>query len=220
MADKSKPPMGAKSLFAADAMRTAASDPNYAALTQYLQSRGRMPSVDTAGYLGGGADGEYQGGKITIRRGLPPAAATGVLTHELVHAADEAMSGQFFQRAGEMGVTSRNAPWGQNQFMDAYRKLYRDPSDLKSNPRLESAAALAPDWAKNASAYRTGRNEIPAWAVGRFSGQDGMSNAAPHVDASAATDFMVLLDLAQRDAQKGPAAPAPGILDYLKNLLK
>jgi hypothetical protein len=62
------------------------------------------------------------------------------------------------------------------------------------------ADKLAPEWSKENSDYRSASNELSAYGMG--STVPRRSNRAPlHVDPTMATEFSILLDLAQR-AQK------------------
>lgn len=249
MGDKSKLPPGALSfslsntpeqnraaleaqnkLRVQDIIRGAEKDPSYLALQTYLQSRNAVPEVKV-GYADGnkavfktnsllGGDLPKNGQiEIGYNYAQPGPTATGRLTHETTHAADEAMSRQFNGRVQDMGGSWRNIPWNVNQFADAYRKMNLDPNNLKENPRQDLAAQFYPEWLKEQAKYRANRMELPAHALGNFAEGYADNPAPPHVDASAATDFMVLLELAQRDSGK-TQGPAPGVLDRLKNLFK
>jgi len=85
-----------------------------------------------------------------------------------------------------------------------YRKLHYDPKkdykDPARYPRQQLISKMAPEWAKENYDYRSGDGELVAYGMG--STVPRRSNRAPlHVDPTMATEFSILLDLAQR-AQK------------------
>ena len=202
MGDKAKKATGALSPRVGEIIEKASKDRNYGILAQYLQTRDRVPNVSLGDT--GDADGYYQNGNITLNtRAQPSRFDTGILTHEMVHAADTAMGLQHLQRRRESGGDSR-------QFIEAYQKMQGTPGLAKTYP----------EWFNANAGYRASASELPAWAIGNnYSGVgefDTRRTVPPHVNAQAATDFMVLLELAQRDAAK-PQQPT-GVVEYFKSL--
>lgn len=105
-----------------------------------------------------------------------------VATHEMVHAAQNAMDKQ-------------NGLFASEQFSSAVSKL------TTQGP----AVALSPLWAE-ANRYRSSPLEAQAFGVAEHAAPSPQLKkvfpAPPaHLDATAATEFMILLDLAMRDLQ-------------------
>jgi len=87
------------------------------------------------------------------------------------------------------------------QFMDAYEKL------SFGGKQMELANRMAQDFLKQNGDYRMTTTEAPAFAIGNMVGGRGSGSwpAPDHIDPTMATEFSVLLDLAnraQRKAQK------------------
>jgi hypothetical protein len=109
----------------------------------------------------------------------------------MTHAADR----QMMQQAREQSMFGKD-----NQFTEAYQKLVGP----EGRNRTDLARKVNPDWASDNQYYRALPQEIAAHGVGAFSGPNTQDRAPNHVDATAATEFQILLDLAQRNANNGP----------------
>jgi hypothetical protein len=170
----------------------------YQALEKYLQSRDEMPSIKVTSRMPEGTDGIYTSdnlnigsGTIKINKNTPKAALSSLLAHEMTHAADRQMK----QQAIEQGMFGKS-----NQYTEAYKKLVGP----EGRNRTELARLLKPEWAAENRLYRADPKEIAAHGVGAFSGPTLQTRGPRHVDATAATELQILLDLAQRNVDKGP----------------
>jgi hypothetical protein len=116
-----------------------------------------------------------------------------LLAHEITHAADRQMKQQAIEQRGK-----------GTKFAEAYEKLMGS----EGRNRLEPARRADYEWTEGNRFYRSTPGEIAAFGVGAFSEpmpKHMMPDRAPlHVDPTAATEFQILLDLAQRDIDKGP----------------
>lgn len=126
--------------------------------------------------------------------GSPTAPST--MTHEMVHAAQDRMS-----------VQVNNKKYTSPQYKDAYRKLGLDSAALA---KAISSSWVKKDRAVTDSLYRTTAPELAAFGVGNSVIPQHMRDAGainnpapPHVDATAAQEFMILLDLATRNLRAG-----------------
>ena len=170
----------------------------YQALEKYLQSRDQMPDVEVSDSLPEDADGMYTSNKIgigsgtiKIRKDSPKAALSSLLSHEMTHAADR----QMMQQAMEQGMFGNS-----NQYTEAYEKLV----GKEGRNRTEFARDQRPEWTENNRYYRSSPKEIAAYGVGAFAGPTSQRPGPRHVDATAATELRILMDLAQRNVDKGP----------------
>lgn len=168
------------------------------ALEKYLKSRDEMPDVKITTRLPEGTNGLYTSdnlnigsGTIKIHKNTPKAALSSLLTHELTHAADRQMR----QQAIEQGMFGNS-----NQYTEAYEKLVGPDG----RNRTQFARNLRPEWAAENRLYRADPKEIAAYGVGAFAGPTLQGPGPRHVDATAATELRILMDLAQRNVDKGP----------------
>jgi hypothetical protein len=168
------------------------------ALETYLQSRDEMPSIRMNRRMPEGMYGEFTSdntnigsGSIRLSRDTPKAVLPSLLTHELTHAADR----QMMQQAIEQGMFGKS-----NQYTEGYEKLVGP----EGRNRTKLARRLRPEWAEDNRYYRSSPKEIAAHGVGAFAGPNMQERAPRHVDATAATEFRILMDLAQRNVDKGP----------------
>jgi hypothetical protein len=169
----------------------------YRELEKYLQSRDAMPSIKVA-YLPEDTDGVFSSdnlnigsGTLKISKNAPKATVPSVLAHEMTHAADRQMK----QQAIEQGMYGKN-----NQFTEAYEKLVGP----EGRNRTQLLRKLNPEYASENRLYRADPKEVAAYGVGAFSGPSLQDRAPRHVDATAATEFRILMDLAQRNVDEGP----------------
>jgi hypothetical protein len=187
----------------------------YNDLMGFLASRQALPEI-TQTYLGPSTGGQFITGWSEPKNGrieLNWESTPSTLLHELTHAADRQISHQvsdleerhrketplFDYLRGKTVLTPDEV-----RLVLGHRKLgYGNGTDFKDPakyPRRQLADKLAPEWAKENSGYRSASNELAAYGMG--STVPRRSNRAPlHVDPTMATDFSILLDLAQR-AQK------------------
>ena len=168
------------------------------ALEKYLQSRDEMPDIKVTGNLPEGTNGLFTSdnlnigsGTIKIHKNTPKAALSSLLVHELTHAADRQMR----QQAIEQGMFGNS-----NQYTEAYEKLVGPDG----RNRTQFARNLRPEWAAENRLYRADPKEIAAYGVGAFAGPTLQGPGPRHVDATAATELRILMDLAQRNVDKGP----------------
>jgi transglutaminase-like putative cysteine protease len=180
-------------------MKQAGSIPEYQQMMNYLSARNATPTIAAEPKLN--FSGVFRPGATFSAPGsvgIRPKEPVEALVHEVTHAADIQMISQYMQESGRTSSSSAG-PFKSTQFTDAYDKL--DPSPLTK--------LMQPDWATRASKYRATRPESRAFAVENMTGpnvkKDSVTRAPGHVDATIATEFMILLELAQRSSGK-PAA--------------
>lgn len=141
------------------------------------------------------------GGIVAIHENqLGTISGLNTMTHEMVHAAQD-----------RMGKQVNNPKYTSPQFKKAYRTLGLDSAAL--------AKAVSSNWVKSdraatGSLYRTTAPEIAAFGVGNsivpqaWRDTGAVTHAAPpHMDATAAQEFMILLDLATRNLRQGLNQP-------------
>ena len=170
----------------------------YQELEKYLQSRDAMPDVKVTTNLPEGTNGLFNSdnlnigsGTIKIYKDTPKVTAPSTLTHEMTHAADRQMR----QQAIEQGMFGNS-----NQYTEAYEKLVGQ----EGRNRSELARMLKPEWEQANRYYRASPKEIAAHGVGAFAGPTLQDRGPRHIDATAATELRILMDLAQRNVDNGP----------------
>lgn len=174
------------------ASRSAQQHPVYGELVNYLANTGGVPSI-SADLLPVGTSGQYDpmSGNVTVealQRHDPS-----VLIHELTHAASARLNGQYrdLKRAGI-----------ENQFTEAYEKMFEIRKNSKG--RYDSGLKdmvrnMAPEWMDKKGAYRGTQDELEAFGVGNAADRAAKKQLAPpHVDPTVATQFRILMDLANR----------------------
>jgi hypothetical protein len=190
-------------------LRETADYPQYGRLVDYLSARRMMPPIYQKP-LGSVGEFEYDTwfGKLP-RTGVVNISMTGepsTVVHELTHAADRQLGWQY----NELKNKKRRQDLSpvELQFMDAYEKLIYNPgSGFGQKPeanRTKTAKSLAPEWAKQKSGYRATGHELAAFGMGSSVAPNTMNPAPLHVDPTYASEFEVLLDLANRAQQKQP----------------
>lgn len=181
-----------------DLQDTARQGDAYQDIEKYLQTKDAMPDVQISSNLPEGTNGMFSSfnlpigsGQLKINKNSPKQILPSVLTHEMAHAADR----QMMQQAMEQSMFGKS-----NQFTEAYEKLVG--SGVRN--RTELARKLNPKWVSKNQFYRAIPQEIAAHGISAFAGPNIQDSAPTHVNATAATEFRILLDLAQRNADKGP----------------
>ena len=198
--------------FLKDIRSRAEEDTNYRAMLEYLQSRDAVPDIRTE-YLPDDASAVFSTIKLPIGRGAikinkdlvgsnrGARIGPSTLAHEMAHAADRQMQ----QQAGEQtGLFSKG-----NAFTDAYEKMVGPGGMREGDKRTELARKYHSKWAEKNKDYRAAPYEIAAHGVGNYAGPTTASKGPLHVDATAATEFQILLDLARRNS-KGAVKRAEG----------
>jgi hypothetical protein len=181
-----------------EAKETARKGEAYQELEKYLESRGEMPSVKIGGYMPGGTNGIFTSdnlnigsGTIRINKDTAKALVPSVLAHEVTHAADR----QLRQQAIEQGMFGNS-----NQFTEAYEKMVGP----EGRNRTQLLRKRYPEFELDNRYYRSEPKEVAAHGIGAYAGPNIQDRAPRHVDATAATEFRILMDLAQRNVDKGP----------------
>jgi hypothetical protein len=113
------------------------------------------------------------------------------IAHEVTHAADRQME----QQAMEQGLFGKS-----NQFTEAYKKMV----GKEGRNRTQLLRKRYPEFEEDNRYYRSRPDEVAAHGIGAYSGPVMQDSAPRHVDATAATEFRILMDLAQRNVDKGP----------------
>ncbi len=183
----------------------------YQELEKYLQSRDAMPSIKI-GNLGSGATNavftsdraNFGDGAIMLSKDTSKTFMPSILTHEMTHAADR----QMMQQALEQGMFGKN-----NQFTEAYKKMVGP----EGRNRTLLLRKRYPEFEQDNRYYRSEPKEVAAHGVGAYAGPNIQDRAPRHVDATAATEFQILLDLAQRNVDKGPTGLGK-ILPFFRKL--
>jgi hypothetical protein len=185
---------------------------DYRAMLEYLQSRDAVPDIRTE-YLPDDASAVFSTIKLPTGRGAikinkdlvgsnrGARIGPSTLAHEMAHAADRQMQ----QQAGEQtGLFSKG-----NQFTDAYERLVGPGGMRDGQRRADLARKYHRGWVEQNKDYRAAPYEIAAHGVGNYAGPTTASKGPLHVDATAATEFQILLDLARRNS-KGAVKRAEG----------
>lgn len=198
--------------FLEDAKSRAEKDENYRAMLEYLRSRDAVPDVKV-GYLPEGFDAVFNATKLPIGSGTikfnkniigsdyKAGIGPSTMAHEMAHATDRQMQ----QQANEQTRFFRKG----NAFTDAYEKLVGPGGMRGGERRLDLARRFHPEWVSENKGYRATPHEIAAHGVGNYAGPSTTDKSPPHVDATAATEFQILLDLARRNL-KGAVKRAEG----------
>lgn len=190
-------------------MKEAMNIPEYRQMMDYLQQRKGTPEIDTKQRnLGRDTYGVYErnsqfgnelpaAGRITLDK----KAGTDTLVHEIVHAVNYQMAVQNSQEPFDRMTQPK-----KSQFGDAYSKLRWDPYERdpsKKDKVTQVIEAIAPDAPTPFKSYRLTSGEAPAFAVSKHltdpqAKSAGNVGAPSHIDATLATEFLILLDQAQR----------------------
>ena len=189
-------------------LKAATSSPEYTALADYLMSRRAMPEVQTRAPLGDDTKGEMEyptgwgstdvpsRGRLSLNWRLPEDNATATFSHEMTHAAHRQWGQQMLDISRRMRENPSTVTQEERQFYDAYGKVFG-----RANP--DSGIAnfvnrLAPEWGKSKADYRASNNEVLPFGVGNMQAIPGSYKAPAHIDATAATEAMILNELATR----------------------
>jgi hypothetical protein len=124
------------------------------------------------------------------------------LAHEMTHATDRQLQEQDREQSG---MFSKG-----NQFTDAYQKMVGSGGMREGKKRTELARKYYPEFVSGNRDYRATPYEIVAHGVGKYAGPTTADDAPPHVDATAATEFQILLDLARRNSDSAVKKRAKG----------
>ena len=190
-------------------LRDAAEYPQYGRLVEYLSARRMMPPIHQKS-LGDSGEFKYD----TFFGELPRTGVVNVslssgpstVVHELTHAADRQLSWQYNELKNKKRQQDLSPV--ELQFMDAYEKLIYNPGAMfgkrPEETRTKTATSLAPEWAKQKSDYRSTGGELSAFGMGSSVAPNARNPAPLHVDPTYASEFEVLLDLANRAQQKQP----------------
>ena len=170
--------------------------PAFQELSQFLISRrGALPPIEYAPLYGESGRYDPRTGKLMLAERLGygnTKEAEDTLIHELTHSAVSELHGKYQQAKDAQKKTPEI-----QQFIDGYEKLMLSPG-MKFQ-QLELAKQMAPEWTAANARYRASASELPAWAMGSATtGRDGGYNTPMHLNPTLATEFRVLLDLANR----------------------
>lgn len=182
----------------AEMQDTASKGEAYQELQKYLQARNAVPDIKLSSSLPSGSNGLFSAdvtnigdGLIHISRNTSQTFRPSVLTHEMTHAADRQMK----QQAIEQGMFGNS-----NQFTEAYEKMVGP----EGRNRTLLLRKRYPEFEQDNRYYRSEPKEVAAHGIGAYAGPNIQDRAPRHVDATAATEFQILMDLAQRNVDKGP----------------
>ena len=173
-------------------------------ILNYLAQRNAMPAIEQA-WLGESTGGQFSypsdpssPGMIKYATSRSPVGMSNTLLHELTHAADRQISKDALEYM-------RSDP----QLYDAWLKLSTSVARPAAgerlperDPRQEMAYRMAPQWFNQYQNYRASNKELPAWGVADAAISTGSQSAPPHLNATLAQEFDILLDLASRAKKK------------------
>lgn len=186
----------------AEAKDTARKGEAYQELERYLQSRDAIPDIKVTSYLPDGTHGLFSSdrtnvgtGTIKVNKNLHETYMPSTIAHEMTHAADR----QMMMQAKEQGMFGNG-----NQFTEAYKKMVGP----EGRNRTQLLRKRYPEFEEDNRYYRAEPKELAAHAIGAYSGPAMQDSAPRHVDATAATELRILMDLAQRNVDKGPTGLA------------
>ena len=171
-------------------MKEAMNIPEYRQMMDYLQERKAVPKI-SSNKFGPGILGSFEPtskGKGDIL--VSPTADKGTVVHEMTHAVDHQMVQQYLENLSPA-------------FKDAFEKLKFNPATPESKSAFRSDEVISkqsPSFKREAGNYRTDPGEAMAFAIQKHAspGSRAQSDAPSHIDATLATEFMILLDQAQR----------------------
>lgn len=195
-----------------DLMELTRKVPEYQQMMDYLMARRSVPPVQL-NYLGGNVAGvfEYPGAAVTSRTPTGPNGritvdnhlGTGTLIHETTHATQRQLAHQYSEEKYPHGVYNFWRSPEDTVFTDAYEKL-RLHKGAGGHNALE---VLAPKWKQAEADYRSTMQEAQAFGLANsVVPKQADYKAPPHVDATLATEFLILLDLATRSQKAKPAS--------------
>lgn len=174
-------------------------------LIAYLKARGVMPEVRPA-WLPDGVSGNFsketafgsgelpKNGVVSVGKHLSPQEAARTTAHELTHAADGALTDQYFEvPRGERGG---------DQFAQAFAKLRLGGEGQKTSQQLLAEALLGRKLTKQELGYRASSPELRAFGGGSTVAPNLHNRLGQHVDPTMATENAILLELAARKLKK------------------
>lgn len=193
-------------------LRETAAYPQYGEIADYLMARRKMPTVEAA-ILPFDTRAQFSRNSFFGNK-LPPAGVVELssqavpesVVHEMTHAADRQLTSQYYellqkQRSSDLSPLEK-------QFISGYEKLVFKPgaAGVAGLPRVEMAQRLAPKWATKQAEYRASSTELPAWGMGSTVDPSASQeySAPAHLDPTMATEFSILLDLANRVQKSRP----------------
>ena len=183
--------------------------PQYEQLMEYLSLRRSVPP-QKMGYLGRDQglyerNGPFSSelprtGVITIDRATGDA---NTLVHELTHAAAAQLTSQYSESPWSFLNFRKKA--NPTQFTDAFDKIMLGEYGKEMAP-VAQAATFNPAWVAANRDYRSTAGELLGFAMGNSEPigveRNPASTVPKHLDATLATQFMILLDLATREEKK------------------
>ena len=191
-------------------LKNASDSPEYQALANYLMMRRAMPQLNTSAPLGDSTNGVFVtpgifGDKDIPNRGLLELNwrnnendSTRTMSHEMTHAAHRQWGNQYLEISRKLRSDPSSVTPDERRLYDAYDKIFGvEKGTNKGVGGLLSR--LSPDWAKEEQDYRSTSEEFHPFGVGNVQTQSQATRQAPpHVDATAATEAMILNELATR----------------------
>jgi hypothetical protein len=160
----------------------------------YLQGARRTPSVKPSGSFDAGTYGDYDESQNALR--FDPSYETkvnNVLTHEYSHAANAQQGNQFLEASRRLREGDTSGPMDK-QYADAFIKLNGSGAEKNLPPHTPLSS--------EDETYRfRNRNEAQAFGLGNMLYPKGATfQVQPHIDASAAQEQQIMMDLARRHA--------------------
>lgn len=187
--------------------QSADATPLYQQLIDYLAARQLMPPMNDAALRYGTRGARYLPtvndplGRIAIDA---EQANLGTIPHELTHVADEDVYKLYYSLRNKFNLTD-----AEDRFVKGFEKLvFKSPGSvtesLTADRRRQLANLLDKDWAAKNAGYRSAPDELAAFGVGSTASPDKFHAPPLHLDPTMASEFSILLDLANRVRQERP----------------
>jgi len=188
-------------------LKNATESPEYNALANYLMTRRAMPELNTSALLGDtrgrteypsgfGKSDVPSRGRISLNWRIPEDQATSTMTHEMTHAAHNEWGKQMFDISRRLRSNPETVTDDERRFYDAYDKIFGAAGPVKGVAGMVNS--FAPGWGKSEARYRASNEEVLPFGVGNMQAFPGTYIAPPHVDTTAATEAVILNELATR----------------------
>jgi hypothetical protein len=188
-------------------LKNATDSPEYNALAEYLMSRRAMPEMDFSAALGDtrgrmeypsgfGKSDVPSRGRLSLNWRIPEDRANSTISHEMTHAAHNEWGKQMFDISRKLRRNPETVTTEERQFYDAYQKIFGTANPNSGIAKL--VEGISPSWGKSEARYRASNEEVLPFGVGNVQRIPGTYTAPAHIDTTAATEAMILNELATR----------------------
>jgi hypothetical protein len=188
-------------------LKNATDSPEYNALSEYMMSRRAMPEMDFNAALGDtrgrteypsgfGKSDVPSRGRLSLNWRIPEDRANSTLIHEMTHAAQNEWAKQMYDIFIKLRSNPETVTTEERQFYDAYQKTFGTVNPNSGIAKF--VEGISPSWGKSEERYRASNEEVLPFGVGNMQRIPGTYTAPAHIDATAATEAMILNNLAYR----------------------